>query len=436
MTIRILLSGLLLFLVTMSNAYAADRRSAIVDAVAKARDAVVNIRTEQVVKQRNNSIFGFSDSFFEQFFSDMFPPRSYNTQSLGSGVIINSDGYVLTNAHVVDKASRIFVALSEQNKELEAKLIGKDNRLDLAVLKIDQQKTFPFLSPGRSNDLLLGETVIAIGNPLGLGHSITTGVISSARRRIQIDQGYLTYFIQSDALINPGNSGGPLININGELIGINTAIAQQAQGIGFSIPIDTARRVLKDLIEYGLVRRAFLGIVPAEVGEAFTRSHGDGGVLVEDLLPAAPAIRDGVKLADVVLAIDGVPLSSVEHFYSTLRTYTPDDNLQLTLLRGLQKVEKTVKLEPLPNGYLMAYTRRAFGFTLQQGQRNLLIDEVVTGSLAKEVGMQPGDRIAEIDGIEVHDLNDFENVMAEHLGRLPLPFVVVRGNRAYLVRLP
>ncbi|MCK5914297.1 MAG: trypsin-like peptidase domain-containing protein, partial [Desulfuromusa sp.] len=281
MSLHRLLMFLLPLLFFSQSSFAADRQTLVVDAVAKARAAVVNIRTEKLVQRRNSPFFGFGDSIFDQFFRDMLPPRSYKTQSLGSGVIIDAEGHILTNAHVVDKASKIYIALSDTQLELEAELIGKDNRIDLAILKIVAAGEYPFLPPGRSDDLMLGETIIAIGNPLGLGHSITTGIISSLKRRIQLDQSNSSVFIQTDALINPGNSGGPLININGELIGINTAIARQAQGIGFSVPIDTAKRVLGDLITFGRVRRGFLGMTIGSVSPSFVRSYGEGGVLIE-----------------------------------------------------------------------------------------------------------------------------------------------------------
>lgn len=427
----VLICGLPLF-----SAESAERRTAVVEAVAKARAAVVNIRTEQIVRRRSSPFFGFGDSIFDQFFSEMFPSRSYQTQSLGSGVIINPKGYILTNAHVINKASRIYVALPERRKEHEATLVGKDSRIDLAVLKIEPEDTYPYLNPARSDDLLLGESVIAIGNPLGLGHSITTGVISSTQRRIPVGENYSSVFIQSDTLINPGNSGGPLININGELIGINTAIARQAQGIGFSIPIDTAKRVLNDLIEHGRVRRAFLGVVPGEVGESFTRSHGEGGILIEELLPDSPAQTAGVRVADVILAIDGVAISSAEHFYSLLQTYTPDDQLQLRILRGLKEIEKRVALSSLPEGYLMSYTRRVFGFDLTQTPTGLIVKTVRAGSSADKVGIRRGDLIGEVDRIEIGGLSDFKELMEERLGKTPIAFTVVRGNRAYLIELP
>ncbi|SHI53074.1 serine protease, S1-C subfamily, contains C-terminal PDZ domain [Malonomonas rubra DSM 5091] len=427
---------LILLLLPLFSANAAERRTPVVEAIAKARDAVVNIRTEEIVQRRSTPFFGFGDSIFEQFFNDMLPPRSYKTQSLGSGVIISADGHILTNAHVVEKASKIFVALPERNKELEARLIGIDGRIDLAVLKIEEKGTYPFLQPARSDDLMLGESVIAIGNPLGLGHSITTGIISSTKRQIQIADGFSSVFIQTDALINPGNSGGPLININGELVGINTAIARQAQGIGFSIPIDTAKRVLNDLIDYGKVRHVFLGIIPVEVSSSFTRSRGDGGVLIEELLEDSPAEKAGFQIADVVLAIDGVPIASIDEYYSLLQTYTPDDTLDITLLRGLKEQQKKVRLTSLPKGYELSYTRRTFGFTLKQGRRGVLIDEVVDDSPADKIGLQRGDGIAKVAGIEIEKLTDFETVIGEKIGRLPLSFLVVRNNRGYLIELP
>lgn len=435
MAIRPLIAALLLLLVSVSGLQAAERRTAVVDAVAKARKAVVNIRTEQIVRRRSSPFFGFGDSIFEQFFNDMLPSSSYKTQSLGSGVIIDSKGYILTNAHVVEKASKIFVALTEQNKELEATLVGEDSRIDLAVLKIVKSGKYLYLRPARSDDLMLGETVIAIGNPLGLGHSITTGIVSSTNRRIQVDKNFSSVFIQTDAMINPGNSGGPLININGELIGINTAIARQAQGIGFSIPIDTAKRVIGDLIEYGRVRHAFFGIVPGEVSSTFTRSHGDDGVLVEDLLPGSPAETSGLQVADVILAIDGVPVASTEEYYSLLQTYTPDDRVQILLLRGLQTLNREVLLAALPDGYELSYTQRTFGFSLSE-KHGLRVEKVTGASAADRVGIQPGDLIAEVDGIKLTSLTDFKNVIASRLGRLPLSFLVVRNSRGYMVKLP
>ncbi len=426
----------LLFILLCQPALAANRRTAVVDAVAKARVAVVNIRTEKIVQHGNNPFFGFGDSIFDQFFRELMPSQSYRTQALGSGVIIDAQGHILTNAHVVDKASKIYVALSENSRELEAKLIGKDTRIDLAVLKIVEPGPYPFLAPGRSDDLMLGETVIAIGNPLGLGHSITTGIVSSLKRRIQLSEQLSSVFIQTDALINPGNSGGPLINVNGELIGINTAIARQAQGIGFSIPIDTAKRVLADLIEYGRVRRGFLGLIVGAVSPAFVQSYGNGGVLVDDVLPQSPAEQAGLQAADVILAIDGIALASPAQYHSLVQTYTPGDGFEISLLRGLKEHSVKVVLSPLPEGYELSYTRRVFGFGLEQSSRGMLIDRVDNGTPADRVGLKRGDLVVKIDDVAIKTLEDFNQAMEDRLGQKPLTFTVVRDQVAYLVELP
>ncbi len=425
-----------LFLSVSFSGLAADRTTPVVEAVARARDAVVNIRTEKIVHRRNNPFFGFGDSIFDQFFHEMLPPRSYRTESLGSGVIIDRAGHILTNAHVVDKASRIFVAMTDNGRELEAELVGQDNRIDLAVLKIIEKGEYPFLSPARSDDLMLGETVIAIGNPLGLGHSITTGIVSSTKRRVQLSPQLSTVFIQTDALINPGNSGGPLININGELIGINTAIARQAQGIGFSIPIDTAKRVVNDLIAAGRVRRGFIGLTVSDVSQSFVRSFGEGGVLIEDVEPDSPAEKAGLQMADVILSIDGVPIVSVDQYLSEIWTYTPGDLLPLTILRGDARISLRMTLSDLPAGYEMAYTYRVFGFSLKQGRQALLLDEVVPDSPAHKVGLRPGDLLLKVEDVQVEKLADFEQAMEERLGRKPLNFTVARDNVAYLIELP
>ena len=433
---RWILFLLILLTFCSQSCLAAERRTPIVDAVAKTRAAVVNIRTEKLVQRQSSPIFGFGDSIFDQFFQDMMPPRSYKTQSLGSGVIIDAAGHILTNAHVVDKASKIYIALTDNQPELEAELIGKDNRIDLAILKIIKTGEYPFLPPDRSDDLMLGETIIAIGNPLGLGHSITTGIISSLQRRIQIDQQHSSVFIQSDALINPGNSGGPLININGELIGINTAIARQAQGIGFAIPIDTAKRVLSDLIRHGRVRSAYLGCFVGAVSPSFVRSQGEGGVLIEEVQSGSPAENAGLLEADVVLKIDGIPVSSPEQYHSLLQTYTPEDSVKFALLRGSKKLIKTIKLEPLPAGYLLSYTRKVFGFELYQTKSGLHIDRVVAGSAADKVGLRHGDQIVKVDDVKVETLTQYKQAIESRLGRRPLTFTVVRDNVGYLIKLP
>ncbi|RME40750.1 MAG: serine protease Do, partial [Deltaproteobacteria bacterium] len=234
---------LLLLVAALPVEAASPRRTPVVEVVEQAGPAVVNIRTEQIVQRRSSPFFGFGGSLFEEFFRDFAPPRLYTTESLGSGVIIEPDGLILTNAHVISRASKIFVALQGRPKEVEAQLVGVDESLDLALIRIAGKKkgNYPHLQLGRSDDLMVGEPVVAIGNPLGLGSSITTGVVSAPLRALSLDKDFTAVFIQTDALINPGNSGGPLVNMEGRVIGINTAIARQAQGIGFAIPANVIR---------------------------------------------------------------------------------------------------------------------------------------------------------------------------------------------------
>lgn len=413
-----------------------ERRTPVVEAIAKAGPAVVNIRTEQIVKRGSTPFFGFSDPFFEQFFRDLSPPRVYKTQALGSGVIVDPRGYILTNAHVIEKASKIYVALPDSRKELEAELVGRAERIDLAVLKIADNKTYPYLEPGHADDLLIGETVIAIGNPLGLGHSVTTGVVSAPRRRVPIEDDMFSIFIQMDALINPGNSGGPLININGELIGINTAIAKQAQGIGFAIPIDVVKRILPDLITYGQVRKPYLGVVPGTVGKEFSRDLGQGGVLVSHVAEGSPAVASDIRFGDVILTLESLPITTPADFFSMLQTYTPGNSVQLEILRGFTTLKKQVLLIPLPENYGLKYGEEVFGFSVVDQQDGLVVRLVRPESKAAKVGLQAGDYVAEVAGVRVENTKEFAKVIEKVLGREPLSFLIVRGNRGYHVKLP
>ncbi len=430
----------LLLIILLSLPFAAsvpafERRTPIVAAVEKAGPAVVNIRTEQVVKRRT-SLFGFTDPFFDDFFRDLTPPQLYRTQSLGSGVIVDARGYVLTNAHVIEKASKIFVALPNGIKELEAKLVGADEHLDLAVLRIEGLGRYPFLPLASSSDLLLGESVIAIGNPLGLGHSITTGVVSAPNRRLSLAEGMVSIFVQTDALINPGNSGGPLLNINGELIGINTAIAQQAQGIGFSIPSDVARRVLGELIAYGRVRPPYFGIIPGSVNRALVRAREEGGVLVTEIDPGSPAASAGLQLADVILRVNGLEVESPSEFLNLVSTYPPESLLRISLLRGTRETETKVRLSTLPDGYVRRYAERMFGLKVAADKGGVAVAGVSAGSSAEKAGIRRGDRIAEVDGEKIDGVDDYLRLLAQRLGQLPVSFVVVRGNRGFFLTLP
>lgn len=427
---------LAIFCAMASPLAAHERRTAVVDTVANASPAVVNIRTEQIVQRRSSPFFGFGDSFFDEFFRQYSPTRSYRTQALGSGAIIDSRGYLVTNAHVVEKASKIYVALPGERQEREALLVGIDPSTDLAVIKLNVETELPSLSYGLADDLLLGETVIAIGNPLGLESSVTTGVVSSPKRRLPDGEGGVAVFIQTDALINPGNSGGPLLDINGRLIGINTAIAQQAQGIGFAIPIKVVRRIVDDLISYGQVRPVYSGILPGEISRNMARSRGAGGALVTEIDSGSPAARAGIQVADVLLEIDGVQIDSASEYLSLLRTYAPGTKVMLTLLRGVDELQSEIRLSKLPAGYALHYFERIFGLVIANDQRGIVVARVLPKSPAALIELRPGDRIAEVEGVHVDTLESFTARVEATLGRLPLKLGVFRGNRGYLVEMP
>lgn len=264
--------------------------------------AVVKIETEVKV-QRNYDPF-FNDPFFREFFGEPFGSQPKVTQGLGSGFIISKDGYIVTNNHVVEGATKINVFLTSRKEPYQAKLIGSDEQLDLAVLKINAGNNLPFLEFGDTNKLEVGSWVIAIGNPYGLDHTVTVGVISAKGRPITIDGNQFKDLLQTDASINPGNSGGPLIDLNGKVIGINTAINAQAQGIGFAIPSSTVTQVLDQLINEGKVIRPWLGIymqpVTEELAEYFGLDKAEG-VLISAVAEDSPAKKAGLRRGDIIL---------------------------------------------------------------------------------------------------------------------------------------
>ncbi len=413
-----------------------ERRSAVVETVENAGPAVVNIRTEQIVQRRTSPFFGFGDSFFDDFFSQFAPTRKYRTQAIGSGAIIDSRGILVTNAHVVEKASKIFVALPGERKEREASLVGIDHLTDLAVIKIDAEKPLPSLNFAKDDKLFLGETVIAIGNPLGLENSVTTGVVSAPSRRLPDGEGGVSVFIQTDALINPGNSGGPLLDINGNLIGINTAIAQQAQGIGFAVPIKVVRRVIDDLMAYGRIRPVYTGILPGEISRSMVKSRGAGGVLVTEVDPGSPADLAGVKVADVILEIDAIQTDMASEYLSLLRTYPPGEKLKLRLLRGEEELDLKIQLAELPQDYALMYFEDVFGLAVEEDVQGIVVDKVLPNSAASRIELRPGDRIVEIEGARIDSMKSFITRVEATLGRLPLRFAIYRGNRGYLVEIP
>jgi len=315
--------------------------------VEKAGPAVVKIET--TVKTSSGSNPFFNDPFFRQFFGDSFRinPQPRIQQGLGSGFIISTDGYILTNNHVVDGADEVKVYLTSRLEPYEAKVVGSDSELDLAVLKIEAGSNLPILKLGDSNKVKVGNWVIAIGNPYGLDHTVTVGVISAKGRPITIDGNEYKDLIQTDASINPGNSGGPLLNLDGEVVGINTAINAQAQGIGFAIPSSTVAQVLDQLLEKGKVVRPWLGIYMQPLNQDLAKYFGlssTEGALVGAVQEGSPAEKAGLKRGDVILEFNKTKITSPQDLQKAVSESKVGDKAVLLVYRNKTTIYVTVTI--------------------------------------------------------------------------------------------
>jgi len=384
------------------------RENAIVKAARKVSPAVVNISTSKIVERGINPFFSQEgNDFFNNFFKDFFEPRrKYVKNNLGSGVIIDGvHKYILTNHHVIVKASKITITLDNE-REYDARVVGTDPESDLAVLKIETDSAIPTVTMGRSDDLMIGETVIAIGNPFGLSHTVTTGVISAINRSVRAENKTYHNFIQIDASINPGNSGGPLVNINGELIGINTAIYSGAEGIGFAIPINRAKRIVSDLINYGHVHTAWLGIKVQDLTEKlakYFRMPGiHSGALISEIVSDSPAHNNTIKRGDIITEFNRHKINSSRDYYDELSQHTAGEMLSLVLFRNGEKIKVKIKAASFPSNLALDFAFERFGFQVEELNKRLsskyglnqseglVIIDVKKGSQAYHIGIEPG----------------------------------------------
>ena len=391
-----------------------DRRTPIVKVYQDTHKSVVNIAGERLVSTSVWSGFDWPDMF------DLGGPR-YQRQVavLGSGLVVHEDGYVITNAHVIKSAERIKVVFSD-GSEFAAEIVSADESKDLAVLRIPAQKKLPFIHLGHSNDLMIGETVIAIGNPYGYSNTVTSGVVSAVGRDIQITEDFwLRGLIQTDAPINPGNSGGPLLNINGELIGVNTAVRAEAENIGFAIPVDTLADNLSHMLMPEKLRRVRLGLSMARMKSV----SGYNGLVVDSVSKESPAAEKGIAAGDIILEIDGSRLTSVIDFYIKMLSKEIGEPINVTYIRPtaslIQKrtVELTMQYRPLPDGQrlvnrffqmqvseLTERVARKFGF--QSAYPILVVTDVERGGVADQAGLEGGDLILQINNATVRDVKE------------------------------
>jgi serine protease Do len=416
----------------------AVRRSLVVQAVERASPAVVNISTEEVIEQRGSPFPFRHDPFFDEFFRDFGDPRPrrFTRTSLGSGVVVAADGTIITNVHVVERARRIHVTLAD-DREFDARIVGADADSDIAVLQVKAGGALPFVTLGTSTDLMIGETVIAIGNPFGLQHTVTTGVVSALGRSLRDDEHVYTDFIQTDASINPGNSGGPLLNIRGELVGINTAIYGKAQGIGFAIPVDRARQVMRELVSHGEVRRVWTGLVVQNLTPDLVQHFGSRrGVVVIEVEPESPAAAAGFERGDLITHVDGRDIHGQEEFEQ--RVQDRGEGARVTVRRRRDGRDENVELTPATispaRADALAWSR--LGVEVDEDEDGLVVRRVRDGSPAARIGMRRGDRLLGLGGAPLASRAELRRRMVELHGARSVLLAVGRGNYQYNVNVP
>ncbi len=408
----------------------ADRRTPVVRAVEKAAPAVVNISTKQVRVARPYFWMDVPE-VFKQRFGDLFRPRKYVTGSLGSGVIISPKGYIVTNAHVVEQADEIIITMSDESQH-KAELVSADPEADLAIIKVEAGRSLSAIRMGISSDLMIGETVIAVGNPFGYQHTVTTGVVSALDRTIEPSPD-VKYegLIQTDAPINPGNSGGPLLNIRGELIGINTAIRAGAQGLGFAIPVDKVRSIMIGLLSVRRAGQPWLGLKFDPSKQA---------PVVQAVEAGSPAAREGLLPGDRVETLGGQPVKDVLEFETLVLDHKAGDTLRMGVRRGDKLIDSKVSVvaAPKPDGAKLA--RTLFGLNLQElspetaqslglaVDRGLLVAAAEPSSPASAAGFERKDVIVQVDRYRVSDLETLGNLLANVKKGERILFYVVRGQ--------
>ncbi len=428
-----------------------------VDLTKRVKPGVVNISTKKVVKgggrvfrqfnppSRERDPFRdfFGEDFFNRFFGDQ-PQRDFVQRSLGSGFIIDKEGYIITNNHVIEGASEIHVRLSTE-KEYDAEIVGRDSKTDIALIKIKAWNDLPVVELGDSDRLEIGEWVMAIGNPFGLSHTVTVGIVS-AKGRV-IGSGPYDDFIQTDASINPGNSGGPLFNINGEVVGINTAIVASGQGIGFAIPVNVAKEILPQLKKQGKVTRGGIGVyvqkMTPELAKSFGLEKGEGA-LVADVIPGGSAETAGVRRGDVITKFDGKEIREMNELPRLVAATPVGKEVELDILREGKPLKLKLKVGELKEEAPAVAEEKAqidLGMSVQEitpemarqlrlkEAGGVIVTQVEPGSPAEETGVQRGDVIQEINGQPIRKLSDYQGAIGKVKKDEVVRLLIKRGDR-------
>jgi serine protease Do len=421
----------------------------------KVKPAVVNIRTEITVTIPGSPFRHFYgpetspfDDFFKRFFNEP-PDRELKQKSLGSGFIIDKEGLIITNNHVVERAEEIKVKLLD-GREFDAKVVGRDPKTDLALIKISSLfKELPVLSLGDSDSIRVGDWVLAVGNPFGLEHTVTQGIISARGRAI--GAGPYDNFLQTDAPINPGNSGGPLVNLKGEVIGINSAIIASGQGIGFAIPINMAKSVIAQLQKTGKVTRGWIGVsiqnVTPEIAQAFGLKEATGA-LVGDVIAGGPADSAGIKRGDIIIAFDGETVKNMSDLPRIVAETPVGKEVDMKIIRDGKEMTIKVKIEEMTEEKLASQTiqrEEKLGMSVEnitpeiakelniKDEKGVIVTEVEPNSLADDAGIQAGDIIKEVNRNPVRTLKDYEGIMKKTEKGKSVIFLVKRGNQTFYV---
>lgn len=400
-------------------------------AIEEPQKSVVYISTEIVQKTNNAQIM--SDPFFKFFFGDELgrvAPKDRVSNALGSGVIISEDGYIITNAHVVENATKIKVSVLNDTKEYNAKVIGSDKKTDIAVIKIDA-KNLPVMSFADSSSVKVGDVVFAIGNPHGLAHTVTQGIVSALNKSgIGINE--YENFIQTDASINPGNSGGALIDSRGALVGINSAIISKSGGsigIGFAISSNLAKRISKTLIEKGNVKRGYLGVSIADVNQDSAKFYGENrGAVIVDLNEESDLYKKGIRRGDLVVAVNGKTIQSASELKNIVGSFDPSETIKIEYIRDKEKQSVDVKLMEYPDGEVtggvlsmiegLSYknldekTRKAMN--INPTSNGVIVTNVKDDTIAEKSGFKKGDIIVQVEKFTVTNVDDLNKILVKY----------------------
>ncbi len=402
------------------------RRTPVVEVVEKAGPTVVNIGAEIVDKRNPFRRLSPSDGIWRDFFRRPKQRRQRRSESLGSGVIIDGTGLVLTNEHVVARASAITVTLSDR-RAFEADVVGADPRFDVAVLRLRDAKDIPVAFIGTAEDLMPGEPAVAIGNPFGLSNTVTTGVISALHRSIKAGDRTYEDFIQTDAAINPGNSGGALFNIEGKLIGVNTAIHGGGEGIGFAIPIDKAMAVVEEVLRYGEVRPIFLGLtIDPKAGV---------GAVVDAITSDGPAAKAGLRAGDRIVDMGGQEIEDARAFRKVARALVTGQEVAVRFVRRGQVGTTTLVVREMTFERAEGQGQKRLGIAVTANRGRLVIKRVAKGTDASAVGIRPGDLLLSVAGRTLRSEGDFKAICAAIREAEAVAVIIGRGKRRYYVTL-